>query len=91
MDLLGRGEPSAPAALESGDVLVFYTDGLTECRSPEGGFFDEDRLIEIVREHRTESARMIVDHLGEAVNDFRDGGRRDDDVSIVICSLREES
>jgi sigma-B regulation protein RsbU (phosphoserine phosphatase) len=74
-------------ALAPGDVVTFYTDGLTECRSPDGGFFDEDRLVDIVRTHRREPARRIVERLGDAVTAFRGGGLLDDDVSIVVCSL----
>ena len=34
--------------LADGDLLVLYTDGITEARSPAGGFFGEERLTDFI-------------------------------------------
>ena len=46
--------------LAVGDVLVFYSDGLTEARNADGEFFGVERLMEVIQsQHHLEPARLI--------------------------------
>ncbi len=71
--------------LESKDVLVLYTDGTTEARSPEGGFFGEDGLRDAVLGTIGEGYEGFVDRLLDTLDGFT-GRNLADDVAMV--SLR---
>ncbi len=75
-----------PIQLEPGDVLFFYTDGLTEAENSRGEFFGEDRLLDIVRNHAGAglSAQAIMAHISEAVEAFVGDAPPFDDMTMVI-------
>jgi PAS domain S-box-containing protein len=72
-------------ALNEGDVAVLVTDGVLESESPYGEEFGSGRLLEVVREHRRQPARDIVDRIYAAVREFAEDAKQVDDVTIVIC------
>jgi sigma-B regulation protein RsbU (phosphoserine phosphatase) len=76
-------EPGAAAVLP-GDTLVLYTDGVVEVMSPSGEMFGVDRLEDVIRRRRTDSARDLVDAVVEETRAF--AGRRgyEDDFTLVI-------
>src|SRR5688500_3831249 len=59
----------AEIALGSGDRLVFYTDGITEARSPDGEEFGEERLAQAAVEMRGHSTESLKDALLSRVNE----------------------
>lgn len=71
--------------LEPGDVLVLYTDGVTEAHDGRE-LYGEERLIGAVMETVYLSAREITDSLIEDVRSFS-GGRMRDDVAIVVIRI----
>lgn len=71
--------------LESGDRLLFYSDGITEARDAQGAFFGEERLIELT-EHAAAaelSAPETLRRLGIAVLEHQDG-RLQDDATLLL-------
>ncbi len=71
--------------LSSGDLLVFYTDGVTEALNPDQTEeYEEERLIECIRRHREESADEIQDAIIADVNEFANNSQYDDITLIVI-------
>lgn len=71
-----------------GDILVFYTDGVTEVTDAEGEEFGPERLEALVRERPGASARDMVHAVVEAARAFAGHDRFDDDFTLVI--LRRE-
>lgn len=69
--------------LQPGDVLTFFTDGVTEGRSGDE-FFGEDRLADLVVTHRTEEARALATRIGDELLRFQDGRPRDDIAALVL-------
>ncbi|HEX9968937.1 MAG TPA: GAF domain-containing SpoIIE family protein phosphatase, partial [Acidimicrobiales bacterium] len=69
--------------LGPGDALVFYTDGVTEARGPEGQF-GEERLLAALAQAAGGTADAIVEVLQEAVEAFEDGASRDDLAILVV-------
>jgi len=69
--------------LNAGDVLVLYSDGITESANAVGEEFGRDRLIELVRRHRASGVREIVSEIVEEVGRFSDGEQQDDITAIV--------
>jgi sigma-B regulation protein RsbU (phosphoserine phosphatase) len=73
--------------LKIGDVFVFCSDGLFEASNEEGAEFGARRMCEIVKEHRTGTARAIVDALFEAVISFRGHAPQGDDMTAVAVKI----
>ena len=75
--------------LNQGDVFVFCTDGIFETRNLENDEFGARRVCEIVRAHRLETARAIVDAIFDATIRFRGHGPQDDDMTAVAVKITE--
>ncbi len=74
------------AAMEPGDVLVLFSDGVTEAARPDvDEEFGEERLGELVRQHAHEPAEVIVRAVIEAVAQFTQGAPAADDITVVIA------
>jgi sigma-B regulation protein RsbU (phosphoserine phosphatase) len=69
--------------LRTGDVLVLYTDGVTEARN-EDGFFGEARLHETIT-GRAGSAQELADRVLDAVMQFQHGHARDDIALVAVA------
>jgi phosphoserine phosphatase RsbU/P len=71
-----------------GDMLVLYTDGVTEARSPQGEEFGRNRLAEAVRKNRNLTARELISAVQREVIEWTDGqGAGDDATFFVIKAL----
>ncbi|MEQ8762644.1 MAG: PP2C family protein-serine/threonine phosphatase [Planctomycetota bacterium] len=77
---------SDPIALESGDYLLLYTDGLCEARGMDGQtLFGRERLIESLRKHRGAKPAEIIQHIVADVEAFAgDPVSQDDDLTLVV-------
>jgi serine phosphatase RsbU (regulator of sigma subunit) len=74
--------------METGDVLVLYTDGITETMSPDGVEFGESGLIETVSASRDLSARQIASAVLSASGSFGEGSPQSDDQTLVVVKHR---
>lgn len=72
------------AHLAPGDVLVLYTDGVVEARSPEGTFFGEERLMTILRSSVALDASTMAGRIESAVLNFQEQNPRDDIAILVL-------
>lgn len=70
--------------LEPGDVLVAYTDGVTDSQNAAQDFFGLDRLREVITQERASSARQIGQAILENVDQFIAGNMQFDDLTIMI-------
>jgi sigma-B regulation protein RsbU (phosphoserine phosphatase) len=75
----------ASTVLHPGDVVLLYTDGVTEARHGDE-FFGDDRLAATLTALRGEDAATIAERLGDEVVDFQDGLPRDD-VALVVLRI----
>lgn len=73
--------------MQSGDIFVAYSDGITEPEN-EFGEFGEERLVELILQHRNESLSRISDVVTGAVTDWIAGGEQPDDVTLVLARAR---
>ncbi|MFO7683264.1 MAG: SpoIIE family protein phosphatase [Chloroflexota bacterium] len=71
--------------LAPGDVLLLYTDGVTESRDAERGFFGEERLKTAVAKAGNCSAAEIVQEIVTAVNTFTGPVSQADDLTILAA------
>ena len=80
------GYQQAECALERGDRLVFYTDGITEARNADGDEFGEERLTEAALRARSDGAESMKDALLGEVTSFANG-RFEDDATLIVVGL----
>jgi len=71
-------------ALEPGDSIVLYSDGITEAQNPEGGEYGEDRLIHSLRRHCDGDPATMAAGVLRDVARFRDTRPPHDDMTLLI-------
>jgi sigma-B regulation protein RsbU (phosphoserine phosphatase) len=71
--------------MESGDVLVLFSDGVTEAANPSDDDFGEERLAALVASMRNRPAGEIVDAVHTAVTEFTQGLPQADDITVVVA------
>ncbi len=77
--------------LHPGDVLVIYSDGVSEAVNPKGEEFGPTRLYETVARNLDASAAGIRDRIESALTKFCQGTPAADDITLVICKRLAES
>ena len=74
----------AIVTLHRGDIVVFYTDGITERESETGEWFGLERLQRAIIDHREEDAATLVASVLAVVDEFAGNKPRVDDATIVV-------
>ena len=86
-------EPSLPkleigeTTLDSDAMMVIFTDGLTDIKSPVGSDFSEDILAEFVKQHQTIGARTFNEKLMQQIDEFKAGEDFPDDITVLTCRV----
>jgi|GEM_PF-938125 len=77
--------------LEPGDVLVFFTDGVTEAMDANEALFSRDRLKRTLAEikSRPTNAQDALDSILAAVQEFAAGQEQADDITLLVVGRRE--
>jgi len=75
--------PGEPLRLEKGDVLLLYTDGVTEAKGPDGDLFGQERLEAALLDAAAAEPEAILDTLRSSVKGFTRGARNTDDVTML--------
>lgn len=82
----GRSTTIADAALEPGDGLLFYTDGVVEAHLPGGEEFGVDRLADLIGQHASDELQPeeVVRRLVRAVLEHQDDRLADDATMVLV-------
>jgi phosphoserine phosphatase RsbU/P len=75
--------------MNKGDILLMYTDGVSDATNESGEFYGEERIIEQLVAHRNMSAKDISRLLLEHVQIFNSLGTQSDDKTIVTIKRSE--
>ncbi len=75
----------ANVELDVGDVLVIYTDGVTEATGAGGEEFGEERLIELLRSSHDALASDIINRVVTRVREFSAVGEQHDDITVLVA------
>lgn len=71
--------------MQHGDVLVLYTDGVTETLNAEGEMYGEERLSKLVAEHAgSDGAQQLLERILWALELFSEAQENSDDVSVMV-------
>lgn len=73
--------------LADGDILFFYSDGISEARNQQGDMFGEQRILSMVERHHEAAAGEIVGAVKNGVIDFCEGLSFADDFTCVAVKL----
>ncbi len=65
------------------DVLVLYTDGVTESVNDEGEEYSEKRLTEILKKYGSGTAQFLLNHIVKDVHDFSAKAGQPDDFTLI--------
>ena len=74
--------------MPKGSLLVMYTDGMTDCRNPEGESFGLERIKSTVATFKAFNAQPACDQLLETLMDYQNGSKQDDDVTLVAVHAK---
>ncbi len=84
----GRAEATIQVAPD--DLLVFYSDGVTDMRNVAGEFYENDRLEQTVRAHIEVSAADLVSVILEDVYRFKGNASQTDDITLLVIRMLEQ-
>jgi sigma-B regulation protein RsbU (phosphoserine phosphatase) len=73
------------AQLDHGDMLVLYSDGVTEANNAAFDEFDEERFIQVLKQHRHQPATAIVEAVTKALTEFCAGAPQADDITLAVA------
>jgi phosphoserine phosphatase RsbU/P len=71
--------------LEKGDMIVLYSDGVTEAANTNFDEYGEERLMEVLCRHRNEPASRIVDAVTKSLAEFTAGAPQADDITLLVA------
>jgi len=73
--------------LEEGDVLVLFTDGITEAMNPAGEEWGEERLMQVIGANRALPARDLIDLITRMSDEFVAGAAQYDDMTLITARV----
>ncbi len=75
--------------LEKGDLIVLFTDGITEAMDTEKNEYSEERLEKLITENKKETAGGLLKKIMEDVNDHTSGAEQSDDITCCVIKVKE--
>ena len=76
--------------LNKGDLLLIYTDGITEAMNPEREEYSEKRLLEFVRENNNLPVDVFKESFMENIMDFTRGYPQSDDITFIVIKEKKK-
>lgn len=76
--------------LDSGDLLVLYSDGIVESRSPDGEFFGIERFMALLEAHAGLPTEEIIGAIQRTLVEFCNSSAFEDDVTCIVIRLLDE-
>jgi len=76
------------ATLTPGEVLLGYTDGVTEALDPEGTLYGEERLRAFLEAHRELEPKELLETLRRELRCFAQEAPQSDDITMMILRMR---
>ena len=74
--------------LEKGSLLAMFTDGMTDCRNRKGESFGLERIKNTMAQLKDKSAQGGCDQLFDALMEYQNGSKQDDDVTLVAVHAK---
>jgi phosphoserine phosphatase RsbU/P len=71
-------------SLSTGDIILAFTDGLTELRNESGEFFGIENLKKLIFDTRDKSAMEICNTIYESALKFKGNAEQKDDITLLV-------
>lgn len=88
---LERSATARTVKLAATDLLVMFTDGVTEAMNPAKEDFSDERLLETLRAARAMGTKEMVEHILREVDDFARDAEQADDITCVVLKCKPRS
>jgi serine phosphatase RsbU (regulator of sigma subunit) len=75
---------SSPLHLHPGDIMLVYSDGLTEARDQQEEMFGQERLLQIIQQEAPSGSNALQQKLLQAIEEFTQGLPQTDDITFII-------
>ncbi len=82
-EMFSRNLALQKVSLEKNDMLVIYTDGITEAMNEQKDQFGEERLVKVIKENSHLTPQEFVEQLNQAIAQFTKGAEQNDDITVV--------
>jgi serine phosphatase RsbU (regulator of sigma subunit) len=73
-----------------GDILLLYTDGITDARDKEGNLFGEDRIAQLLEKYHTHTPEEIAYLIIENIQKFTKDSNYNDDQTLVVIKRNKQ-
>ena len=73
---------------KQGDLLLLYSDGVTEATNPENLMFDVSGLKKVITESAHESSEMLIGHINSKLRSFVESDELQDDATMVAIKVK---
>ncbi len=81
--LFGQSIQTDSIKLCADDVLVLYTDGITEAMNKSRDLFSDERFLETIRKYAEKDAKGFVESMRTDIMEFTEGAPQSDDITLV--------
>ena len=82
---------SFPLILKQGDILVVYSDGVTEAQDPKGEMFGEERLIQLIKNEAPSGGEALEKGILQSIEEFTRGVAQTDDITFLLVERDAEA
>ena len=74
-------------SIRENDILVLFSDGITECSAPDKTMFGDQQLLDIIKKHHTLLPQKIIEKIKAALSLFSGRESYDDDLSCIVIRI----
>ena len=74
-------------SIRENDILVLFSDGITECSAPDKTMFGDQQLLDIIKKHHTLLPQEIIEKIKAALSLFSGRDSYDDDLSCIVILI----
>jgi serine phosphatase RsbU (regulator of sigma subunit) len=85
----GHGYKEGTVAVDEGDMLFFYTDGITEVENEAGEMFGSERLERLLTDHHSEGIDGILKRIEQELAAFRGHAELFDDATMMVLRVAD--
>ena len=77
--------------VSKGDVIVLYTDGVTDAANSKGERYGVDRLREMIKKSADDDATTISESIVRDAQEFAGSAAIKDDITVLVCKVLQQT